>query len=70
MLQHLFTRIYFPGDLWNLDDSVLNAEPLERRATLIATPSPPITTSGAPTSGTPRFDIVLQGEGEIVFFQI
>ncbi len=71
LLQHLFTRIYFPGDPGNLDDSVLNAVPPERRATLIATPSPPIATSGAPKSeGTLRFDIVLQGEGETVFFQI
>jgi len=47
-----------------MHDSVLNAVPPTRRSTLIATacsPSPETTL---------RFDIVLQGEGETVFFSV
>ncbi len=61
LLVHLFTRIYFPGD-----EAALAADPLlarlqdERRATLIAREE---------SSGTYRFDIRLQGEGETVFLE-
>lgn len=61
LLVHLFTRIYLPGD-----DAALAADPLlarldpARRRTLIAEEEP---------SGTYRFDIRLQGEGETVFLE-
>ncbi|GGS21981.1 protocatechuate 3,4-dioxygenase subunit alpha [Streptomyces humidus] len=61
LLVHLFTRIYLPGD-----DAALAADPLLRRVdparrdTLIATRD---------RSGTYRFDIRLQGEGETVFLE-
>jgi protocatechuate 3,4-dioxygenase, alpha subunit len=61
LMQHLFTRIYLPGD-----DAALAADPLldgldaERRSTLIAVDE---------GNGTYRFDIRLQGEGETVFLE-
>ncbi|MFE7955973.1 protocatechuate 3,4-dioxygenase subunit alpha [Streptomyces sp. NPDC057413] len=60
LLVHLFTRIYLPGD-----DAALAADPLlarvgDRRDTLIAREE---------RSGTYRFDIRLQGEGETVFLE-
>ncbi|CAL9286541.1 MULTISPECIES: protocatechuate 3,4-dioxygenase subunit alpha [Streptomyces] len=61
LLLHLYTRIYLPGDA-----AVLAADPLlsrledGRRDTLIAVEE---------TSGTYRFDIRLQGEGETVFLE-
>ena len=61
LLVHLFTRIYLPGD-----DAALAADPLLRRVdparrdTLVATRE---------ASGTYRFDIRLQGEGETVFLE-
>ncbi|KDN73075.1 protocatechuate 3,4-dioxygenase [Streptomyces olindensis] len=61
LLLHLYTRIYLPGDA-----AVLAADPLlsrledGRRDTLIAAEE---------TSGTYRFDIRLQGEGETVFLE-
>jgi protocatechuate 3,4-dioxygenase alpha subunit len=64
LLNRLITRIYFPGDPLNVHDSVLNAVPDDRRSTLIATVCAP------PSEGTLRFDIVLQGEGETVFFSV
>ncbi|WP_405975126.1 protocatechuate 3,4-dioxygenase subunit alpha [Streptomyces sp. NBC_00988] len=61
LLVHLFTRIYLPGD-----EAALAADPLlsgldaARRDTLIAQDG---------GSGTYRFDIRLQGEGETVFLE-
>ena len=61
LLVHLYTRIYLPGDA-----AVLAADPLlsgledARRDTLIAAEE---------GSGTYRFDIRLQGEGETVFLE-
>jgi protocatechuate 3,4-dioxygenase alpha subunit len=64
LLNRLITRIYFPGDPLNVHDSVLNVVPRARRSTLIAT-------ACVPTSeATLRFDVVLQGEGETVFFSV
>ncbi|MGC1184105.1 MAG: protocatechuate 3,4-dioxygenase subunit alpha [Candidatus Dormiibacterota bacterium] len=61
LLRQLFTRIYFPDEEEaNRTDPVLAAIPDEEaRKTLIAQP----TASGF------RFDIVLQGKGETVFFE-
>jgi protocatechuate 3,4-dioxygenase alpha subunit len=64
LLDHLVTRIYFEGHPANDDDPVLAAVPSERRGSLIA----------AAVEGDPepryRFDIVLQGAGETVFFDV
>ncbi len=64
MLIHALTRLYFSGEDFNADDSVLNSiADAHRRRTLIATREesndPPIY----------RFDIHLQGAGETVFFE-
>ena len=61
LLKQLFTRIYFPDDPANKADATLNAVPAERRATLIVKPTP-----GA--KGVFDWDVILQGEGETVFF--
>ncbi|MGC2192714.1 MAG: protocatechuate 3,4-dioxygenase subunit alpha [Candidatus Dormiibacterota bacterium] len=60
LLRQLSTRIYFPDEEEaNLNDPVLAAIPNDReRGTLV----------GQPTSSGLRFDIVLQGEHETVFF--
>lgn len=60
MLKQLLTRIYFGDEAHNGDDPVLNLVPEARRATLIAS-----------KAGSSRYthDIVLQGEGETVFFE-
>jgi protocatechuate 3,4-dioxygenase alpha subunit len=61
LLKHLYTRIYLPDD-----EAALAADPLlqrvdaARRGTLIAQDD---------GSGTYRFDIRLQGEGETVFLE-
>ena len=59
VLTRLITRIYFPNQPANASDPVLSLVPEARRRTLIARDS------GA---GRYRFDIVLQGTGETVFF--
>jgi protocatechuate 3,4-dioxygenase alpha subunit len=60
MLKQLSTRIYFPDEPANASDAVLQSVPRERRDTLIAKPV---------GDATLRFDVVLQGEGETVFFE-
>lgn len=61
LLVHLYTRIYLPGDAAALAaDPLLSGLDDTRRDTLIAT---------AEASGTYRFDIRLQGEGETVFLE-
>jgi protocatechuate 3,4-dioxygenase alpha subunit len=59
MLKQLATRIYFPDERTNSTDPVLASVPVERRGTLIATPA---------GSGQLQWNVVLQGEGETVFF--
>jgi protocatechuate 3,4-dioxygenase alpha subunit len=59
ILTRLVTRVYFPGDPANAADPVLSRVQEDRRATLIAM---------AAGAGRYRFDIVLQGPGETVFF--
>jgi protocatechuate 3,4-dioxygenase alpha subunit len=63
MLKHLFTRIYFPGDGANADDPVLATVPPARRETLVAKPI-------AARAGVLRWDVILQGAGETVFFDL
>jgi protocatechuate 3,4-dioxygenase, alpha subunit len=64
LLNHLYTRLYFDDEPANADDPVLARVPAERRATLLAR-------RGEERDGGAivyRFDVVLQGEGETVFF--
>ncbi len=61
MLKHLLTRIYFPGDPANAEDPVLSSVPAARRETLIAS-------AIAGRAGTLRWNVILQGAGETVFF--
>lgn len=63
LLDHLFTRIYFEDEAANEADPVLRLVPQERRATLLATQMPR-------PERVYRFDILLQGEGETVFFDL
>ena len=65
LMNHLHTRIYFDGDPANPNDPVLRRVPEHRRSTLIAR------ADASPDDDATqqlRFDIVLQGEGETVFF--
>jgi protocatechuate 3,4-dioxygenase alpha subunit len=62
LLNHLYTRIYFPGEPANATDPVLLRVPRPRRATLIAV------RDSDETEQVYRFDIVLQGRDETVFF--
>jgi len=64
LLNHLYTRLYFADDPANADDPVLQHVPPERRPTLLAQ-----RTSGD-GAVVYRFDIVLQGENETVFFNL
>jgi len=57
--RRLVTRLYFPGDPANDADFALARVPPARRETLIARSGDPL-----------RWDIVLQGEAETVFFDI
>ena len=63
LLKHLHTRVYFEGEPANAQDPVLALVPVERRATLLARPS-------ETDSAVWKFDIVLQGERETVFFDV
>ena len=61
LLQHLYTRIYFPDDAaLHSDDTVLACVPAARRATLIA----------KPLQNEFHFDLHLQGQHETVFFAL
>lgn len=65
LLDHLATRIYFPGHPANADDPILAQVPEARRGTLIAREQ-----GKDVDTVVYRFDIVLQGEGETVFFEV
>jgi protocatechuate 3,4-dioxygenase alpha subunit len=64
LLNHLTTRLYFADEPANAADPILSRVPPDRRATLLARPER--------TNGTPvyRRDIILQGPGETVFFNL
>ncbi len=64
LLNHVVTRLYFADEPANATDPVLLRVLEHRRATLLA----PRQQEG--TSVVYRFDIILQGEGETVFFNI
>ena len=61
ILSRLVTRVYFADEPANEADPILQIVPPHRRQTLMAAPLAP---------GRYRFDVVLQGEGETVFFDI
>ena len=61
VLKRLFTRIYFAGDPANASDPILALVPADRRDTLMAGPD-------AARLGLFKFDIILQGANETVFF--
>jgi protocatechuate 3,4-dioxygenase alpha subunit len=59
LLLHLVTRIYFPEDVANATDPVLNLVPAARRSTLIA----------KKIGDALEWNLILQGENETVFFE-
>ena len=61
VLTRLVTRMYFADEPSNEEDHVLQLVPPARRPTLVALPAGP---------DRYRFDIVLQGQGETVFFDL
>ncbi len=61
VLTRLVTRLYFEDEPSNAEDEILSLVPAERRPTLIAKRIEP---------DRYRFDIVLQGKGETVFFDV
>ena len=64
LLNHLMTRLYFADDPDTTEDPVLQCVPAERRAALLARPE------SADGAAAYHFDIVLQGVGETVFFNL
>lgn len=62
LLNHLFTRVYFADDARNATDPILELVPHARRATLLAA------RHAENGRAIYRFDIVLQGQTETVFF--
>ncbi len=63
LLKHLHTRVYFDGDPANEADRILGMVPEERRATLLARRM-----TGDPAAWW--LNLVLQGAGETVFFDV
>ena len=63
LLKPLHTRLYFPDQAGNADDPVLKLVPAERRSTLVATPS-----ADPGAASVLYWNIVMQGDGETVFF--
>lgn len=61
LLDRLVTRIYFPDEAANDADPVLRSVPEERRRALVAVRE---------DATTYRFDIILQGADETVFFDV
>jgi protocatechuate 3,4-dioxygenase alpha subunit len=61
VLTRLVTRMYFDDEPSNGEDRVLALVPAGRRSTLVARPAAP---------DRYRFDIVLQGDNETVFFDV
>ncbi len=64
LLNHLFTRIYFADDPATAADPILLRVPEERRGTLLAR------REDAGATVLYRIELVLQGEGETVFFNL
>jgi protocatechuate 3,4-dioxygenase alpha subunit len=64
LLKELRTRLYFADEAANDSDPVLALVPQERRGTITAK------RLDRPEGAVYRFDIVLQGDGETVFFDV
>ena len=62
--KHLVTRLYFENEPANASDPILQCVPEDRRATLLAR------RQWDEEAVVYRFNIVLQGEGETVFFHL
>lgn len=62
LLRRLVTRIYFPDESANAADFILNLVEPDRRGSLIATKTG--------TAGTLEWNVILQGTGETVFFDV
>ena len=67
LLKPLRTRLYFPDESGNSEDPVLGLVPRERRATLTATSSGEHENNNV-RAQVFRWNIVMQGDGETVFF--
>ena len=63
LLKHLVTRVYFEDDPAHADDFVLNLIEPARRATLIAQ-------KAEAGESVYRWNILLQGQDETVFFDV
>jgi protocatechuate 3,4-dioxygenase, alpha subunit len=63
LLKALLTRVYFPDEPSNAEDAVLKLVPRERRPTLLATRS-----GERGAKSDLEWKIVMQGDGETVFF--
>jgi protocatechuate 3,4-dioxygenase alpha subunit len=61
VLTQYVTRLYLDGDPMNADDPILALVPADRRATLLAVPV---------GEREYRFDVILQGAHETVFFDV
>jgi len=61
ILTRLVTRLYFDDEAANAQDPILEMVPADRRPTLVAR---------RVADGRYRFDIVLQGQDETVFFDV
>jgi protocatechuate 3,4-dioxygenase alpha subunit len=71
LLKPLHTRLYFPDEPSNTEDAVLKLVPPERRLTLVATGSGGRTAANGPQNMSEKvlnWNIVMQGDGETVFF--
>jgi protocatechuate 3,4-dioxygenase, alpha subunit len=64
LLNHLATRLYFEDEQSNNEDPILLCVPEERRSTLLARRE---NREGVVVY---QFDIIMQGEGETVFFNL
>jgi protocatechuate 3,4-dioxygenase alpha subunit len=62
LLRRLVSRIYFPDELANTTDYVMNLVPPSRRHTLIA--------KRGPRDGLLEWNVILQGPNETVFFDV
>jgi len=63
-LNHLATRMYFEDESTNAEDPILQYVPEERRSTLLAR------RDEREGKIFYRFDIIMQGAGETVFFNL
>ncbi len=66
LLKPLWTRLYFPDEPGNAADPILKLVPPERRATLIAQRSGE--SAGNSRESILAWNVVMQGDGETVFF--